>query len=271
MRILALSVFLALIPYNNAHAEDSAPFKCEVLEDIDRIDFNEPSGIVFHPLRKTLFAVGDEGDICEIKTDGVLVKTKRLRRADFEGITCDPSTGLLYVAVEGEDKILEIDPENLAILREFTVDRIFRGRTVFKKGGDGIEAITFVPDSSHPQGGTFYVTNQSFDVRNHLDPSVVVEIELPLKERSKSYAEIINVFPIGIASLSGLYYDQKSNHIYVISSFKGALLEINRKGEILKIYNDLPSLIPEGIAIDDDGFVYIAQDSGGILKIRWDR
>jgi myo-inositol-hexaphosphate 3-phosphohydrolase len=27
----------------------------------------------------------------------------------------------------------------------------------------------------------------------------------------------------------------------------------------------------EGMAVDEEGFLYIAQDSGGIIKTKWDR
>ena len=123
--------------------------------NIDKIEFNEPSGIVFHRARGTLFVVGDGGDICEIETDGTLIQQKHIRRADFEGITYDPSTGLLYVAIEGEEKIVEFEPEGLAEIRAFAIQRTFEGEMRLKPGGSGIEAITFVPDSGHPHGGTF--------------------------------------------------------------------------------------------------------------------
>ena len=110
------------------------PFSCEWIGAIDQVNFNEPSGIVFHPQRKTLFIVGDEGDICEIQRDGTLVKQKRLLHADFEGITCDPSTGLLYIAIEGEEKIIEVDPDDFRVLREFAVNRTFQGKWVLKAG-----------------------------------------------------------------------------------------------------------------------------------------
>ena len=106
--------------------------------NIDKVKFKEPSGIFFHPKSETLFVVGDLGDICEIKTDGTLVRQKHIRDADFEGITYNPATELLYIVVEGEDKILEVDPEKLEVLREFTVPRSFQGKTLIKKGGQGL-------------------------------------------------------------------------------------------------------------------------------------
>ena len=64
--------------------------------DIDQQDFTEPSGIVYHPIRKTLFVVGDEGEITEIQTDGTPLFIESLP-GDLEGITVAPETGLLYV------------------------------------------------------------------------------------------------------------------------------------------------------------------------------
>ena len=91
----------------------------QYVENIDKNGFNEPSGICWHAQRKTLFVVGDAGDVCELTTDGTVIKEKHVRNADFEGITHDPATGLLYLAVEGAEAILELDPETFAVLREF--------------------------------------------------------------------------------------------------------------------------------------------------------
>ena len=109
---LVVSIVMAVVPVLKAQENpEKTPLPCQIVGDIDRINFNEPSGIVFHPKRGSLFVVGDEGDLCEIRPDGTpIVKSKRIRNADFEGITCDPSTGLLYVAVERERKILELNP-----------------------------------------------------------------------------------------------------------------------------------------------------------------
>jgi len=247
-------------------------FPHQWIGNIDQVNFNEPSGIVFHPGRETLFVVGDEGDICEIHTDGTLVKQKRIRHADFEGIACDPSTGLLYIAIEGKEKIIEIDPEDFRVLREFVIDRTFRGALVLKVGGQGIEAITFLPDSNHPEGGTFYVTNQGFDLNNKEDPSAIFELEVPLRSGSASdtVAKIVRYFCPGVIDLSGLFYDEKSGHLYVMSDATNTLLEITREGKILQAYA-FPGENQEGIAVDASGFLYIAQDSGGIIKVKWNR
>lgn len=272
-----VAVILFVIFGNNLlFTKEVAPlheiFPCKWIGNIDKLNFKEPSGIVFHPQRGTLFVVGDNGDIGEIQTDGKLVKQKRIRKADFEGITCDPATGFLYIAVEGEEKIIEIDPENFEVLREFSINRTFRGTMCLKPGGQGIEAITFVPDSSHPEGGTFYVANQSFTLDNEEDPSAIFEVELPLRSRSNrnSQAKILRYFTPGIIDLSGLFYDCTNDYLYVISDATNTFFEITKDGDILKSYA-FPGKNQEGIAVDMKGFLYIAQDSGGIIKLKWNR
>jgi DNA-binding beta-propeller fold protein YncE len=247
-------------------------FPYQWVGNIDQVNFNEPSGIVFHPWRGTLFVVGDEGDICEIQRDGTFVKQKRIRQADFEGITCDPATGLLYIAVEGEERVVEIDPEDFRVLREFSIDRTFQGKMVLKAGGAGIEAMTFVPDSHHPDGGTFYVANQGFDLNSTEDPSAIFEIEIPLKSDSAgdSTAKIVRFFTLGVIDLSGLHYDRVNDRLYVISDATNTFFEITKAGHIVRSYA-FPGDNQEGITVDEEGFVYIAQDSGGIIKLQWNR
>jgi len=240
--------------------------------NIDRVNLEGPSGIVYHSERRTLFVVGDKGDICEIRKDGALVKGERIRYADFEGITYDPSSGLLYIAIEGEEKIIEVDPDDFRVLREFEIDRTFRGSTVLAAGGDGIEALTFVPDSTHPEGGTFYIANQGFDLGNKEDPSAIFELALPLKSEPSpgGRAEIIRSISLNAIDLSGLYHDQGSGHVYVISGVGNTLFELTSEGDISAAYI-LPGDNQEGIAVDENGFLYIAQDSGGIIKVKWHR
>jgi uncharacterized protein YjiK len=250
----------------------SIVFPYEWVGNIDQANLNEPSGIVFHFKRKTLFVVGDEGDICEIMKDGTLINSLVIEDCELEGITYDPSTGLLYAAIEGDEKIIEIDPEDFKILRQFAIERTFQGSTVLKSGGQGIEAITFAPDPNHSEGGTFFVANQSFDLDDEEDPSAVLEVEVPLRSGSgdKLSAKIIGFYPINVIDLAGLQYDGAADHLHVISDATNTFFETTRTGQILQSYA-FPGDNQEGITLDDEGFVYIAQDSGGIIKIKWTR
>jgi len=230
---------------------------------------NEPSGITYHPQRKTLFAVGDEGDLYEMRTDGQLIRSKHLKQSDLEGITVNPATGLLYAVVEGDDAVIEIHPDTFRITRRFEINRNFEGRELLKKGGRGLEAIAFVPDASHPEGGVFWVGNQSFNLKPGHEPSIICEVVLPILSSHKKNAEgtIVRFFQMNVVDISGLCYDPLCDCLLVISDTTNLLIEMTRDGNILRRYL-LPGDNQEGIVLDGLGFMYIAQESGEIIKIQ---
>lgn len=266
--LFALPALIFLFAPLSADPVADTLFPYKWIGNIDKIDFNEPSGIVYHEKRRTLFVVGDAGDLCEIKTDGTLIQQKHLRDGDFEGVTYDPATNLLYIAVEGEERILEVDPDSFAIIRSFTIPREVKGKTVMNEGGSGIESITFVPNSRLPHGGTFYVANQSFELTPSDNVSAIFEIEVPLKSKTETVARHIRMINPGIPDMSGLNYSSISNTLLVISDGSNSFFEISLTG-VVKDGKAFPGENQEGIAFDTQGNIYVAQDSGGILKMQW--
>ena len=234
--------------------------------NIDKVEFDEPSGLVYHPGRETIFVVGDNGDLCEIQTDGTPVKNVHHSEADYEGITCDPATGLLYVAVEGEEKILELDPEDLSLRRTFSIGRTFDGKAVLKEGEQGIEGIAFAPDAAHPEGGVFYVANQGINLAVEEDLAAVCEVVLPLRSSDQgATVSIESYFEPGFIDVSGLHYDADSDLLILIGDAANSIFYARRTGELIGGHA-LPGNNQEGIAADAEGNIYIAQDSGGIIK-----
>jgi hypothetical protein len=228
----------------------------------------EPSGVCYHSQRGTLFVVDDGGTVCEFKPDGTVVKHKHLRNADFEGITHDPATGRLYLAIEGAESILEVDPDTFRVRREFALPRTFEGRTVMKEGGQGIEGLTFVPDKKHPHGGTFFVANQSFRLDDPEDLSAIFEVEIPLKDEGPTPGEpkILRCIKAPVVDISGLCYDASSDLLFAISDATDRMMSFARDGTLRRTWT-LPGNDQEGIALDADRFLYVAQDSGGVLKL----
>lgn len=232
----------------------------------------EPSGIVFSPGRGTLFVIDDEGTICELQLDGTLVKTKRINRADLEGITIDPATGLLYAIKEHAKTILELDPDSFELLRQFPVEttpgtHISTG----KHSNQGIEAITFIPDPDHPAGGTFFIAGKGWRTRHAKGVAAVYEINAPLHDTSGANrtAYMVRYFEPGISDLSGLHYDNQLQQLLLISDNHDTLMLLTTDGEIQASY-PLPGEQQEGITLDTDGYLYIAEDSGNIIKYTFD-
>lgn len=233
---------------------------------IDREEFPEPSGICYHPSRSTLFVVSDEGEISEIRKDGTTVFRMKIP-GDLEGITVNPESHLLYVVKEGDDEILEFDPDKREVTRIFRLNRFYEGDPDYiEKREDafdnGIESIAFVEDKKHPEGGTFYLGNQ-------WDPPCVMEVHIPLLSSLERTAEarILRVLPLKMDDPAAMYYDPRTKRLNVVDDADNILVEVDLDGRIMKEYAFLGDN-QEGIARDDEGYLYIAQDSGGILKVK---
>lgn len=272
IRILGIFVLVAMISCQQNPEKPSIRFPYLWLDtpgfggDIDKQGITEPSGICYHPLRKTLFVVSDEGEIAEITTDGDPVFNQKIP-GDLEGVTVDPQTGFLYIIHEGADVILEFDPNKKEVTRKFPINREFEGNPEFiEKQTDsfdnGIEDIAFVPSINHPEGGTFYVSNQ-------IDPPCIIELLVPLKttQFKSAEAKIIRVLPFKMDDPAAMYYDPKTRLLNVVSDFDNILVELTLDGKLVNQYAFLGDN-QEGLARDEKGFLYIAQDSGGILKVK---
>lgn len=280
-RVIVLLSFLgisALIFYFLMRMEDSERKKMASVVpvelpytwvgNISKTSIAEPSGITYHPIRKTLFVADDGGFIHELNSDGTAIKIMDFKGRDFEGITTHPISGQLYVAVEDEEVILEISPETLAIAREFKINRIFEGKPLLKEGGMGVEAIAFVPDNSHSEGGTFWIGNQTFNLKPSSERSVVCEVEVPLNSSQAKVSDctIIRFFEMDFVDISGLTYDSQSDTLVLISDTTNLLVELKRDGSMLHRYL-LPGKEQEGVTLDGLGYMYISQESGQIIKL----
>ena len=251
------------------------PYKS--IGNIAPIPMRELSGATYHPQRQTVFVVGDEGDIYELRTDGGLIRQGYLEQTDTEGITVHPETGFLYAIVEGDEEILEIAPHTFRTTRKFRVNRQFEGKELLKKGGMGLEAIVFIPDAFHPEGGVFWVGNQSFSLKEGKEPSVICEVVVPLvsskstsgsdkTEMKQAEGQISRFFPLSIIDISGLAYDLERQCLLVMSDTTNLLQEITLDGNVRRQYL-IPGHDQEGIIIDKMGFMYIAQENGEIIKL----
>jgi uncharacterized protein YjiK len=175
---------------------------------------------------------------------------------------------MLYILVEAEEKILEFDPEESRITRTFTIDRSFGDNPEFLQKqspgtfDNGCEALAFVPDENHPEGGAFYVGNQ-------WDPSCIVELLVPIKSSSEpeATARIVSVLAINLDDPAGMFYDDTSGYLNVVSDADNILVEFTPEGILVNQYAFVGDN-QEGLTRDEAGNLYIAQDTGGILRVK---
>lgn len=223
----------------------------------------ELSGICRHEERNSLFIVDDQGGICEISKEGELIASANIGDFDLEGITCDPGTGLLYAAVEGEESILEIAAEDMSILRRFEIPRTHKGEMVMRRGSGGLEAIAFVPDKNHPEGGFFVVSNQGGGAS---DLNALFVVELPIRSRSDSVRIVRYSYP-DHGPVTGLCYDSRSRQFSTVVAGEGLVVHYDLKGDPTRKQR-LPAGRYEGIAMGADGSLFVADETVGVFKLR---
>ena len=231
----------------------------------------EASGICYIKASETFFVVGDNGFVYQIGKSGDILDWHdfALRdHRDFEGITYDEKKDLLYIAVEGVDNLLVID-RSYTVHEELNIERkdIHGDKILEKDNQNGIEAITFVADA-------LYIANQSYTFLPELDPSVLIKLDLP--ESDKVLLEkVVSLEPY--TDIAGLDYHDK--RIYLVSDDEKLLLVYDpQKEEItdsisLKSFDAaLEDMAIEGVAFDDNGYIYFAYDDkedGGIFRYRF--
>lgn len=249
--VLAAAPLLIALRFGDASSSDT--------EEWALPEFPEPSGVVYHPVRRTLFLVGDEGDVGEVSLDGKMLHQFHLG-GDLESITVDPRNGLLYVGREGHEVVFELSPDTFRILRRFTIDRSWKGDPNFlRRGGDGIEGLTFVPDDRDPEGGHLWAVNQ-------YDPPVLVELSIPMRSSKEKFltARIEKAVPVDPAPLSEVSWQSASREFLVVSALWKRIVVLDADGNQERSVH-IPGFMPEGVAVLPDGRIVIAQDSGGLL------
>lgn len=228
----------------------------------DKSDLPEPSGVVFHPGRGTLFVVGDRGHVAELSLDGTVLARERLGKRDLEGITVGPEGRLYCVQEEDPPALLELDPATLEITRRFRIRRKLDGeRVLARKHNHGLEGVVWVE-----QQRAFYVVNQA-------KPAALVRLDVPLDDPEGGKARPVSV--IDLASIvhhgaADVHWDLRTGHFLVLESLpsgRGKLHEIAPDGRLVRTIA-VPGDRPEGFTLDAHGAAYITQDGGGLLRIR---
>jgi hypothetical protein len=181
---------------------------------------------------------------------------------DLEGVAINTSNGRIYVADEFRDKVYEVDGDKMTLLRAFVVKREFNGRMAIKNAGNGIEGIAFRPERGAPLGGRFYLANQD-------DPTCVLRVTIP-KEGGEDPKvplpiEIEWVFKGEQINLGDIMWNEAEGTLWLSHAWSNLLEIINPDNAIEEPrWETLPGAAQEGIALDGEGRLWIAQDVGGI-------
>ncbi len=216
----------------------------------------EPSGIVWHTRLHKYIWVDDGGWLNFLDDDGTEVVSHYLG-GDLEGVTVASSeSDYVYVGVENPDSILEVHVWTGEVRRSFDL-------TAWMTGSDnaGLEALTFVADEAHGEGGVFYAGLQA--------DGNIYKFSLPIVSSSSSttvaYEGMIQI--AGRTDLSGLCYHGASDTVYALFDTSNEIVRLSPDGAVLGA-EALGGDDQEGIAIRGCE-IAIAEDSSEIWVYPW--
>ena len=218
----------------------------------------EPSGITWNATTQKLFLVSDEGVATQMNADGTSVFDWNLS-GDYEGITfADADSKFVYIGLEKpNDSILEFNTETGLITRTFDLSPWMDVDAT--DVNLGLEALTFVPNASHPEGGTFWAGLQ--------ETGEIFEFSLPLVSSSSSTTvTFVNSFlpSTGHTQISDLFYNEADDHVYAL--YRGTMTQLTTDGTFVDEWS-VPGSSQEGLAIDSATCtVFIAEDSGAVYS-----
>lgn len=210
---------------------------CQVIN----VRVEELSGLCMTKDSTALWAVGDEGAICKVSFSGVVTPVLKTR-LDAEGITLNPATGDLYIAVEGDQMVCRVKAPDYQ-----TIDTLFFIKEAIEEDFDnnGLEGISFYKDS------LLFVGSQEDALlwTCKLDGSIVTRRSL-MDETSL------------IEEIAGLCYDPVKNWLWVTDSDACKLFLFSAETFDLLASYDIPSIEnAESICVDrTHGYVWVGSD-----------
>ncbi len=213
-----------------------------------QLDNLETSGIAWSSAHDRMFVVSDNGYITTIRDNDTHIKTWA-RSENFEAVTTVGfKPDFIYLGVEEPGGIIEFNVVTGKKTRTFNLTEWMDG-----SNNKGLEALTFVPDESNPEGGLFYAGLQK--------NGDVYVFSLPIKTSTSSTTVTLDKkFDTDRDDLSDLYYCPIQNILYALYDSDDLLVLMKKGGKVLGEWK-LPGDNQEGITVRGTE-LYITQDNG---------
>ena len=210
-----------------------------VLQDhiVHEVDIKELSGLDLNKDGYALVACGDKGVVACISFDGV-VSQMYSHRSDMEGVTVDPGTGDIYIAVERLQEIHKLAaPAYADETMCFTVQEALSSMYA----NDGLEAVEYYKDDILFVGSQFDANLWQY----RTDGTLVSKISL------SSFA----------SEIAGLCYDDESGLLWVTDSEMGKIFLCTPEGELKASYDISFIKNAESICVDRErNCVWVGSD-----------
>lgn len=207
----------------------------------------EASGISYCHKDDTLIVANDEGTYYKINRKGKILHKKKLGKYDLEGVVCEDEQIIFVV----ENKGILIFDTMTGTKNEVPLNTYYHGKKIplFDKKS-GIEGIAKI-------GNRLYLSKQSKRKKD----SLIVVVKLTPYSSS-----IVDLIENQLSDTAGLEYDD--GYLYMVSDKEDLLVkyDLEKKKSVKKV--QLEKGAWEGIAFDNQGNVYLADDNGRVVKYK---
>lgn len=243
--LLWLTVFLAFISSAQGNIRMPVMGASEVYE----VDVEEISGLCLDADKSALISCGDQGLVKRISFEG---ETSEIfvYPADMEGLTLHPTTGDLYLAIEGRQEVARLAaPAYDTYETVFKVQEAIDGN--YRNGG--LEAVEYFKEDMLFVGSQTEANLWQYKV----DGTLVSKISL------SDFA----------TEIAGLCYEPEADLLWVTDSNQAKIFLCTTEGVLLETY-DVPFIENlESICVDRErGCVWVAsdEDSPKLYKLTFD-
>lgn len=271
LAILALSMLfyhptLLQSPASSAASEVASPLEAAPRtlgspKAVPGTGIREASGIAWHPALRRHFVVGDRGTLAELEPSGTVVATHRVK-GNLEDVTVHGPSGRLVLLAEKKGELVVWDPASATETARFGLDvAAILGRETADRN-QGFEGIVFRPEAGRPGGGVFHLVHQRKPAR-----LVSLAFEPTGKGRVLDAADVLAGHALKPhEDLTAVAWSEPLARLLVIADSAERLLIVSTDGAV-EAELALPGAQQEGLALDAEGTLWLADERLGLLRI----
>ncbi len=206
-----ISFIISILSVMISYGQNAVPVMGDNVSVSD-VDVEELSGLCFNKDATKLLSCGDQGVVKSISFTGE-VEDILVQNADMEGLTLDPSTGDLYLAIEGRQEIYRMAAPGYSLAESvFPVKEAVENN--YRNGG--LEAVEYYKEDILFVGSQTEANLWQY----RFDGTMISKISL------SSFA----------SEIAGLCYDPVADHLWVTDSNRCAIYLCRTDGTLLATY-----------------------------------